>query len=206
MAVRRERGPPPRKILRQKSIFLCVLILYFWLEGRHGGQFPPAKRSAPSESDLREVVWTFQPQTHNDVADTKRNSSSNVSPLLFVPVSCLPDNCLQPVLQPFTRCKHVERSIRKRKKPYNFQKIPHQRPGLISNGSATFSLSRKSHFTHTLETFWLTVCDFSSAINRRRVEVCVGGNGHRDNYPTCKNGLWLTPQMEGNKLHGEGSN
>ena len=26
------------------------------------------------------------------------------------------------------------------------------------------------------------------------------------NYLTCKNGLWLTPQMEGNKLRGEGSN
>lgn len=40
---------------------------------------------------FREVIWTFQPQTQNDVADTKRNSFSKASLLLFVPMLCLLD-------------------------------------------------------------------------------------------------------------------
>lgn len=40
---------------------------------------------------FEKVIWTFQPQTQNVLAVTKRNSFSDVSLLLLVPVLCLLD-------------------------------------------------------------------------------------------------------------------
>lgn len=54
--------------------------------------------------------------------------------------------------------------------------------------SQIYIIKKSTLRKHALETFWLTVCEFSNVI-KRQLEVCGGGNGHRDNYPTCKNGL-----------------
>lgn len=190
----------------------------FGISGRLHHGSARTKRSPQSESDFKEVIWTFQPQTQNDLVDTKRNSFQ-MSPCCWFFPCCV-------YLTLFTACPkaiHGANMWSSQQNNYFLLKdgsttsssLQHIR--IKSNGTTCIlfaglhlhiTLSMKSiHSTSPpLETFWLMVCEFSNVIKRQQLEVCGGGNGHRDNYPTCKNGLWVTPQMERNKLHGEGSN
>lgn len=124
------------------------------------------------------------------MADTKRNSFSKVSPLLFVPMLCLLDNCLQsvPNSDPVPTCglQYKKRKLASMKLKLQAAISTYRIQPTVSQ---IYIIKKSTLHKHALETFWLTVCEFSNVIKRRQLGVCGGGNGHRDNYPTCKNGL-----------------
>lgn len=162
---------------------------------------------------LRRSSELFNPK-HKTMRQTQNGIPFQKSPpLMFVPTLCLLDNCLQSALKLYTvptcGAQHSPKNKTKKTTTFVYEPTTSRSHQHIWNSIKRSKLDLLKEITlhiHALETFWLTVCEFSNVIKRRQLEVCGGGNGHRDNYPTCKNGLWVTPQMEGNKLHGEGSN
>lgn len=80
-----------------------------------GGRLRPGTDRARGHHEARVtfegVIWTFQPRRQNGVADTNRNSFSKVSPLLFVPMLCLPDTVYS-LPQSCAWCQHVERRVK----------------------------------------------------------------------------------------------
>lgn len=172
-----------------------------WPEGSTGGRFRPGTDRARGHHKAR-VTFKRSSELFNPKHKTMRQTQNGIPfqkspPLMFVPTLCLLDNCLQSVLKLYTvptcGAQHSPKKQNK-KNPTTFVYEPttsrsHQH---IWNSIKRSKLDLHKEITlhiHALETFWLTVCEFSNVIKRRQLEVCGGGNGHRDNYPTCKNGL-----------------